>query len=132
MGTKSNLLAKCLMVGALTVFSLTLSAQRGQGQGQGRCCAGKSASVNAADKAEMQTERMAALLELSPDQQAKVKAINAKYAEESNNAKQKASAERAERQKRKQAEIDAVLTPEQRSKHAHMQGCGYGKGSSKK
>ncbi len=72
------------------------------------------------ERAKMQTERMTKELGLSPEQAARVEALNAKYAEE---AEAYRAQMEAEREKRKQegkarleahdADLKAVLTPEQ-------------------
>lgn len=70
-------------------------------------------------RAEKATERMTQNLQLSPEQTAKVKAINEQYAQKEKALHDNAQKQRDEKKAlfdAKQKEIDQVLTPEQRQK----------------
>lgn len=77
------------------------------------------------ERARIRTERMATELELTPEQKAKVEAINLKYAGQADEgrAEQKTEREAARKEGKAMreahdAEIKAVLTPEQQTKWA--------------
>lgn len=90
--------------------------------------AGLSVATQAQDKArkspeeraKMRTEHMAKELELTPEQKAKVEAINLKYADKATELRKEREAERTEARKEGKAmhdahdaEMKAVLTPDQ-------------------
>jgi len=93
--------------------------------------AGMSVAAQAQDKerktpqerAQIRTERLAKELELTPDQKAKVEAINLKFADQAEAVRAEREAERAEMRKEGKAvrdahdaEMKAVLTPAQYAK----------------
>jgi len=96
-------------------------------------------NLSAEERAQKRTEKMTADLGLNAEQQAQVAAINRKYADivDEMRTQEKADKDvrRAEAQKRiaeRDAELKAVLTPEQYTKHQEMKAANQEKRDTKK
>lgn len=108
---------KALLIIALLGFTVTALAQNRRG-GNGR------GEMSAEDMAKRQTERMKTELNLTAEQEVKIQAINMKYAEQQVAKRDEKKEKRREMETaqqavmdQKDAEIKALLTPEQLTKY---------------
>lgn len=108
----------------------TVSAQHGCGGGAGR-------DEPTEEQMNQRLDRLKLLLDLTPDQEAKVKALAAKHAKEAEADRAKMREEHLKRMEAHKAEMKAILTAEQYAKfealqEEHGKGQGKGKGKSDK
>jgi Spy/CpxP family protein refolding chaperone len=101
----------------------TASAQRGCGGGPG-----DGRGMHSEEKMEQRAERLKIVLDLTPEQEAKVKELQQKHAKEAEAARAKMQEERTKRQEAHKAEMKAILSPEQFVKYEAMR-CGQGQKS---
>ncbi len=109
----------------------SVSAQHGEGAGRGE---GRNEPTE--EQMNQRLDRLKLLLELTPDQEAKVKALAAKHAKEAEADRAKMREEHLKRMEAHKAEMKAILTAEQYAKfealqEEHGKGKGQGKGKGK-
>lgn len=137
---KTLRIARNLALGTMISIAAatTVSAQQGSGGGQGRGHGrGEGRGEPTEEQMTERVDRLKLLLELTPDQEAKVKALAEKHAKEAEADRTKIREERLKRREAHQAEIKAILTAEQYAKfealqEEHGRGKGNGQGKSVK
>ncbi len=105
----------------------TASAQRGCGGGPG-----DGRGMHSEEQMEQRAENLKIILDLTPDQEAKVKALQQKHAKEAEATRAKMQEERIKRQEAHKTEMKAILTPEQFTKFEALQNNRGGKNKGKK